>query len=134
MKTKDTIFSSLRALLTFAGTLLVGHAIWGHAFTTENLDIIGGVIVALISTIWGIADKSATIEQVESALRSIIISGGGLATAAGWLKAETVTALVGLITGVLPIFQSYFSKTKVIQIDQGKVSTSESGKVLKNGK
>lgn len=130
---KQTFFSAIRALLTFAGTFLVGHAIWGQAFTNANLDIISGVIIALVSTIWGIADKTASIEQVESALRSIIISAGGLATAAGWVKSETVTALVGLVTGLLPIFQSYFSKVKVVQIDKGVISTNaQTGKVTKN--
>lgn len=131
--TLQTVLSIVRTIATFAATFFIGQNVFGNPLTSENWEIIVGVIVGFISIVWGIVDKTANVEKVESAIRSILISGGGLLVAWGKLKNETFQAILGLVTGLLPILLSYFSKAKVVQIAQGKVSTiAETGKVTKN--
>ena len=117
--TKDTSLSILRAILTLAGTYLVGHNLFGLAVDSASWQIWLGAAVALGSTIWGIVDKTAGIEQIQSAVRSIIISVGGLFVAAGKLNGNTLDGILGLITAILPVIQSYTSKVTVQQMAAG---------------
>lgn len=116
---KETILGVLRALLTLAGTYLVGHNLLGVAIDSSTWQIILGAVVAVGSTIWGIVDKTAGIEQIQSAIRSVIISLGGILVAAGKLKGEVLEAIVGLVTAALPLLQSYTAKAKVVQMAAG---------------
>lgn len=117
--TQDTILSIIRSILTLVGTYLVGHNLFGLAVDSTSWQIWVGAAVALGSIIWGIVSKSAGIEQIQSAVRSIIISIGGLFVAAGKLNGNTLDAILGLITAILPVIQSYTSKLKVQQMAAG---------------
>lgn len=128
--TKDTILSILRSVLTLVGSYAIGHAIFGIPITTSTWDVVIGSVLTLGSTVWGIIDKSASIEMIQSGLRSVFISIGGVLSAAGVVSGEVVNQILGLITALTPILQSYLSKLKVQQISNGVVVASPSGKVI----
>lgn len=131
--TKETWLSILRTILTFAGTYVIGHNLFGHEVDSQTWEIIGGSLLAIGSIVWGIVDKSAGIEQIESALRSILISLGGVAVSFGLIKNEVVVTLLALLTPVIALIQSWTSKAKVVQIDKGTLATNQTtGKVTKN--
>lgn len=117
--TKANILSLVRTVLTFAGTFLIGHSILNQPITSDVWDMIIGVSSTAFGTIWGIVDKSATSDMIESALRSILIGVGGFLVTAGILKNETLQALLGLITPILAFIQSVMSKAKVVSIATG---------------
>ena len=127
---KDTLLSILRAVLTFAGTLLIGKNIFGHAVDSNNYEIVAGAIITVASTIWGIVDKSAGIEQIQSAVRSVIISIGGIFVSSGLIKGDTLNSFLGLATAIIPVIQSYTSKVKVQQMVSGQVAATATGKVV----
>lgn len=126
---QSNLLSAFRSIITLFGSYVIGHAIFGVAVTTTTWDIIGGSAATLFGTIWGIADKTATIEGVQSAVRSIIISLGGIMVAAGKVSQNTLNEVLGLITSLAPILQSYLSKVKVNQIATGVLKPSTTGKV-----
>jgi len=122
--------SLFRSVLTLIGSFIIGHAIFGTAITSTAWDIIGGSVITLVSTIWGIADKSASIEQVESSIRSVIISVSGVFIAAGTQAANNINTIVAAIPAIGAILQSYLGKQKVQSIANGTLTASSStGKV-----
>lgn len=125
--TKDTWLSILRTVFTFAGTYFVGRNIFGHTIDSNTLEIVGGSILALGSIIWGIVDKSAGIEQIESALRSILISLGGVAVSFGLIKNEVVITLLALLTPIITLIQSWTSKAKVEKIAKSELKPEIKG-------
>jgi hypothetical protein len=121
---QENLLSTLRALFILIGSWVVGHNVFGTTVDSHTWEIIAGALVTVASTIWGIASKTATIEGVESALRSIITSVGGLFAAAGMITGNNLNAILGFVAAALPALQSYLSKTKVQQIAQGTLKTS----------
>jgi len=127
---KDAVLSILRAILTMGGSYIVGHNLFGHTVDASIWQEVAGSVIALSAAIWGIADKTANIEGVQSALRSVIISVGGFLTAAGVISGDTLNSILGLITALAPILQSHLSKVKVKQIATGDLKVSaDTGKV-----
>ena len=86
--------------------------------------------VTISSTIWGIASKTSNIEGVESAVRSVITSVGGLFVSAGVLSGDNLNAILGLVTAIAPAIQSALSKTKTQQIATGVVKATVTGQVI----
>lgn len=119
----------LRAVLTLAGSYLVGHSIAGHKIDDNLWQLIGGAAVTIASTVWGILDKAATIEGLQSAIRSIVTAVGGVFLALGIAFQQTLDSLMSMTLVLVPLIQSYISKVKVKQLDSGKIMTTASGKV-----
>lgn len=128
--TQDNLLSSLRALLILVGSYVVGHNLFGHTVDSSTWQIIAGAVVTIASTIWGIASKTSTIEGVESAVRSVITSVGGLFVSAGVLSGDNLNAILGLVTAIAPAIQSALSKAKTQQIATGAVQATTAGKVV----
>lgn len=128
--TQDNLLSALRALLIIAGSYVVGHNVFGHAISSSTWQIVVGAAVTVASTIWGIATKTSSIEGVESAVRSIITSVGGLFVSAGVLSGDNLNAILGLVTALAPLLQSMLSKSKNQQIATGAVKTTTDGKAI----
>lgn len=128
--TLDNLMSTLRALLVLIGSYLVGHAFFGHTLTQDSWTVIVGAVMTVASTIWGISTKTATLEGVESAVRSVITALGGLAAAAGIISSNTLNAVLGFVTAALPLLQSVLSKQKNSQIATGNVTTTTTGKAI----
>lgn len=129
---KDTVLSLIRTVFTLIGSFLIGHVLWnGAPLMTETWDIAAGAIVTLSSTIWGIVDKSATIEMIQSGFRSVVIAIGGILVAAGYITGKTLDGILGFTAALIPVLQSYTSKKKVEAIHQGDLKTTVAGKVVK---
>ena len=119
---KENIFSTIRALLIFIGTFAVGHNLFGKPIDSATWQIILGSVMALGSLIWGMATKDTSIEGLESFLRSFIQGVGGLLVSSGMLTGDTLNAILGLVTALAPLLQSFASKTKTDQIVSGKIA------------
>lgn len=128
--TQDNLLSFVRALLILVGSYVVGHNLFGHTVDSSTWQIIAGAVVTLSSIIWGIVTKSTSIEAVESAIRSIITSVGGLFVSAGVLSGDNLNAILGLVTAIAPAIQSALSKTKNQQIATGTVTTTTTGQAV----
>lgn len=127
---KDTVLSIIRALMTAGGSYIVGHNLFGHQVDASVWQEVAGSIVALVGAIWGVADKSASIEGLQSAVRSVVQVIGGFLAAAGVITGETLNSILGLATAIIPVLQSHLSKVKVKQIADGTVKVSgDTGKV-----
>lgn len=128
--TLDNLMSAIRALLILIGSYLVGHAFFGHTLTQDSWSVIAGAIMTFASTIWGISTKTATLESVESAIRSIVTALGGMLAAAGVISSNNVNAVLGFLTAAAPLVQSVLSKQKNAQIASGSMSTTATGKAI----
>ena len=130
---KDTLLSLVRTLLTLAGTYIIGHNLFGKPIDADAWQEVGGALLTVFGVGWGILDKSATAEMIESAIRSVVISIGGLLVAAGKLSGETLQAILGLVAVVATAIQSHTSKVKVKQIASGQLSVTDKGKAVPAG-
>lgn len=120
------ILSLLRTVLTLAGSYVAGHAFMGIQVDSSIWEEVIGSVVAVVSTVWGIVDKTATIDAVQSAVRSVIISIGGIFVAHGKLSEETLTQILGLALAIIPFMQSWTAKIKGKQVAAGSIVPSAS--------
>jgi hypothetical protein len=128
---KANILSLVRSLLTFIGSFVIGHAIFGTAITSTAWDIILGSVIALVGTVWGILDKSVTIEQGQSTLRSAVLSISGIFVAAGSQAANNISTILAATPALITVIQSVLDKQKVQAIANGTLTPSATtGKVV----
>ena len=119
--TKENFFAVLRALLTFAGTFLIGHNLFGKTLDSSTAEIVIGAVVSLGGIIWGLIDKTTGIDTALSALRSVLLVIGGLGVSWGLLSANTFESIISLVTALIPILQSSLGKAKVVQLSSGQI-------------
>lgn len=126
----DTLLSIIRTAMTLAGSYVLGHNLLGHTIDASLWQEIMGAAMAVGGTIWGICDKPATIEGLQSAIRSIVLAVGGVLMALGVVNQQNLDTVLALLLAVIPMIQSHTSKVKVKQLDSGKLTTDAGGKVL----
>jgi hypothetical protein len=132
---KETVYSLLRSVLILVGSFLIGTntKIFGNPIDATLWEALLGAVLTLAGTLWGIFDKTATIEATQSGIRSVVTFIGGLFVATGKLKAETLVAIIGLITALIPVWQSALARKKVEMINDNRLQvTVEPGKISKN--
>lgn len=122
--TLQNFLSALRAVLILVGSYIVGKSVFGHTVSADTFQVITGSVVTLGSLIWGVATKTATVEAIESAVRSIISALGGLLASAGVISGDNLNAILGVVTAIAPFFQSALSKTKGKQQATGAITMS----------
>lgn len=125
MNTKIQWASILRTFLTAIGSFLIGKSVFGHNIDNELWQTLSGILLSVVSTLWGIFDKTATIEMVQSTVRSIIVFAGGFLVAAGKMTNNNIEAILALIPVVLPYLQSHFARVKSNQLETGKINVQQ---------
>jgi cell division protein ZapA (FtsZ GTPase activity inhibitor) len=115
----QNLLSALRAIGALVGSYLVGHAVFGHTVSADALQVVGGAVLTIASTAWGIVTKTSNIEGIESAARSVISALGGLAVSAGVISGDQLAAILAAIIPLATFVQSALSKTKNQQITAG---------------
>jgi hypothetical protein len=132
---KETLFSLIRAVAIGFGAYLVGTntSIFGNPLDQQLWEALVGGLITLIATVWGIVDKTSTIEGIQSGLRSVLSLVGGLLVAAGKIKAEVLTSILAIIPILVTVWQSHTARQKVRMINENKLKiTVEPGKLSKN--
>ena len=128
MQTSSVVFqnlmSFLRALGIVVGSYLAGHAILGHTFSTDTIQAVGGIIGTVLLAYWGIKTKTSTVEGLESAVRSIVESAGGIAVSAGAISGQELAEITALIVPAGAFLQSVLSKSKNAQLVANTVKVS----------
>lgn len=128
---KTTALSTARALLTFVGTYLIGHAVLGHTVTADIWTLTGGAVLTGISVIWSFTDKSTTPEAIQTGVRQLFVAIGGVGVAFGVLNQNTFNSLLALTTAILPVIQSAQAKVSAKQVATGSATVTDAGKIVK---
>ncbi len=128
---KDLWLSLLRTALTAFGSFLFGKNILGASIDAVLWQEIVGIAIAVGSTLWGIIDKTATVEGVQSAVRSVAVFIGGLLVASGKLSSGSLDSWMGFITTLVTVILSVTNRAKVKQLSEGqiKIDTLPDGQV-----
>lgn len=122
---KEVILSIVRSIFTVIGAYMAGKYFLGTPID-DNLWLgIAGSVVTAISVIWGILDKTANLEMVQSGIRSVIIFFGTLLVGSGVIKDEVLQSLLAIVSVLLPTIYSQISKVKSNDIALGKTQVSE---------
>lgn len=122
---KEQILSVLRTIITAAGAFVAGKFIFGTAIDDQLWVGITGAILSLASVVWGVIDKTATVEMVASAARSVFLVFGPLVVSAGWIKNESVEAIALIITTLIPVLMSRTESVKNQQIAKGELPVAK---------
>lgn len=128
---KETWLSALRTVLVIAGTWLIGHNLFGAVVDASIWQEIVGGSVALGAAIWGVVDKSGNVEGLQSAVRSFLAAAGSLLVASGKISGDTLNGIIALVSLLIPILLSGLGKAKVVQINNGTLTTNSDGSVTK---
>lgn len=132
---KETIFSLIRTIAIGVGAYLVGAntQIFGNVLDANLWEALVGGTITLVAAVWGIVDKTATIEATESAFKSVVALVGGLFVASGKLKAEVLVSILGVITTIMPWLLGNLSRRKLAKIQNDELTIARTeGKVTKN--
>jgi len=113
---KETILSLIRSVATLAGSFLAGKIFLGQPV---DWTMIVGAVMVLISTIWGIVDKSLSSEALISGLKSVVLTFGGIFVAAGKITGQALDSIMGLVLAIIPILQGFASKATVQAVATG---------------
>lgn len=111
----------IRTLLSAAGAFLLGRNILGHTIDESWWQEAVGVLMGIVSIVWSIRDKTATIEAIQGAARQAISFIGGLLVGAGYMTAQTLTAVLGFIIAVGPFIQGWLERLKNRKIENGDI-------------
>jgi hypothetical protein len=121
----DTLKSAIRHILNAAGAFLIGKSLFGTAIDESMWQTIIGIIMAIISVVWSIKDKTANIESVQGVVRQVITFVGGLLVARGWLKAETLVTILSLALALIPIIQSWTARKKAQELSKKEITIGQ---------
>jgi hypothetical protein len=122
---KETVFTLIRTLLTSVGVFLIGKNFMGSPIDQSVWQMLVGVIMAGVSVVWGIMDKTIGIEMLQSFIRSAIVGLGGLLVAKGSLSPEKLESILGIVLAVLPLVYSILSRKKSDGIAEGSIAPFE---------
>jgi uncharacterized membrane protein len=122
---KETIFTIARTLLTSVGVFLIGKNFMGQQIDQSMWQMLVGVIMAVVSVVWGIMDKTIGLEMLQSFIRSAIVGLGGLLVAKGSMTPEKLESILGIVLAVLPLVYSILSRKKSDGIAEGSIAPFE---------
>lgn len=122
---KDQVISFIRSLLIALGAFFAGKMIWGQQLDYTLWQGIVGSAIGLFAVIWGITDKTATLEMVQSGLRSTWLVIGGFLITTGKIKAEMLNNVLAIIAIISPVLYGWISQLKSKNIATGKLPVAE---------
>lgn len=115
MLSKQTASSLIRAIIMILGAFLINHHIGSTAIDQTWLDAAGGIAISLFSVVWGMFDKSTSLEAFEAAIKQALVFVGGLLVTSGKISIDSLNGYIGILTVILPVVWSYVSKKKTLQ-------------------
>lgn len=115
----------VRTLLSAFGAFLVGRNFFGHQIDESYWQEIVGLILGIISVIWSIYDKTATVESIQGAIRQTITFVGGLLFSAGLVTNQTINAVLGVVAALAPFIQGYLTRVKNNQLETGTIKVEQ---------
>jgi hypothetical protein len=122
---KETVFTLIRTLLTSVGVFLIGKNFIGSPIDQSVWQMLVGIIMAGVSVVWGILDKTIGLEMLQSFIRSVIVGLGGLLVAKGSMTPEKLESILGIVLAVLPLIYSILSRKKSDGINEGSIAPFE---------
>jgi hypothetical protein len=122
---KQTVFTLVRTLLTSVGVFLIGKNFMGSPIDQSVWQMLVGIIMAGVSVVWGIMDKTIGLEMLQSFIRSVIVGLGGLLVAKGSMTPEKLESILGIVLAVLPLIYSILSRKKSDGINEGSIAPFE---------
>jgi hypothetical protein len=122
---KETVFTLIRTLLTSVGVFLIGKNFLGSPIDQSVWQMLVGIIMAGVSVVWGIMDKTIGLEMLQSFIRSVIVGLGGLLVAKGSVSPEKLESILGIVLAVLPLVYSILSRKKSDGISNGSIAAFE---------
>ena len=126
MKFLKTLYKILPSVLTILGTFAIGHNFFGAA-VNESLwqELAGAAMLVVGIAISVFIDHTATVEQIQAAIRRLSEVFAALLVAAGKQMTETLKAIVELLLMATPLVYAYFSRQKTQKLARGELEPTD---------
>lgn len=125
MNNKENFLSIFRSLLTAVGSYFIGKSFMGNEIDDNTMVGWIGVVVTVASTIWGIIDKTATLDRVQSAFRSSFTIIGELLVGAGYINNEVLNQTLMIGATAIPMLMSQTSKVQNRKVAKGETKIAD---------
>lgn len=122
---KESVLSIVRIVLTAVGAYMAGKYFLGTTIDNNLWLGIAGSVVTAISIVWGVIDKTATTEMLQSGLRSIVLTFGTLLVGSGVIKDEVLQAALAAISIIVPAAISEANKRTNKNIATGETKIAD---------
>ena len=105
--------SIVRTILTAVGGLLIGKAFFGITIDVNVIEAVIGIVLSVGGIVWGFVDKSINVESLQSLLRNLAATLGGLLIGGGRNElALTITNVIGVLIAIVPLFAAFLDHAK----------------------
>ena len=122
---KDQVVVVVKTILTLVGSYLIGHKLFNTNVDESYLGLIIGSVMAVVSFVWSIVDKSLAIESFQASIRQVIVAVGGVLIASGKLDSAKLDTYMGIILPLATYIYSLLSQKKSAQIAVGKIDVAD---------
>lgn len=119
--TKEKALAFFKTFVTFAGTFLIGKAIFGTTVTEHIWELVGGALALVLNAVFALREGTATPDFIVATVTNFVAAVGGILVAAGKLSTEDLKTYLGFISSVLS-FVLAVSVKKVEQQVQERVT------------
>lgn len=107
---KETLLSSIRALLVASGAFLIGHHFFATTIDGGVIDLWAGGIISAVGFLWSVFSKEIGTDQILAGVKSAVSFIGGLLVSAGLVKGEQWMEISGVVTALLAVIGSLVLK------------------------
>ncbi len=115
----------IRAILSIVGAWLIGRNLGMVTIDPVIWQQVVGVVLAGFSLVWAFIDKTVTQEKLESAMRQILIDGGMIFVAAGFISNAMFTAILGALPVLVSLIWSFTTRSKAAALQSGQIKPSQ---------
>lgn len=122
---KEKILSIFRSILVSIGSYLTGKYLLGTELDDNTIAGYISLIVALAAAIWGWVDKTAGLEQVQSAVRNVLVAASALLIGIGILNDQTQETILLIAETLLASVWGVTSREQNKNIAIGKIKIAD---------
>lgn len=112
---RATISAIIQAVLGAIGALLINHKIFTQVIDQTWISTASGIVLGIVTMVWGFKDHTETIEQFQAAIRNLMVFLTTILVSGG-LSDTTVNAITGVVDAVLPVIYGALSRAKTASI------------------
>ena len=122
---KDKLLSIFRTALVAVGTYLTGKFFLGTELDDNTIAGWISLIVALAASIWGFVDKTVGIEQLQSAVRNVLIALGALFISIGSINDQVLELILLTVDTILGSTLGVASRIKNEKVASGAIPVTK---------
>ena len=101
---------------------MIGKAFFGITVDVNVIEAVIGIVLSVGGIVWGFVDKSINVESLQSLLRNLAATLGGLLIGGGRNElALTITNVIGVLIAIVPLFAAFLDHAKSAKLARNEI-------------